>query len=267
MTALPLLFLAPLLATTSAVLMYRFNGRRQMLKFDLIQFIYAFIIGPLLFICLKTFLFVLIKDELGLGLSINQIFILDTVFSVLCLYIYGFVVIHSLTTSFKFVLLKDPLADLFEYSEYFHLWLSHIVIWVGSALLLSMIAIANIFFPFAFELNKTLFYFSQTIATAAGVLVFISIWLSDPHQANFMKIMKLVFGFFFIVHTVAYFILDPSWNMPYVLYWSSFTIFIVLVTCSLFAHRSHRATKFFNTFKYKKGWGKNIQLFKPIKKV
>jgi hypothetical protein len=262
MTAIPFLFTVPLFAIGSAVMMYRFNGRRQMLKFDLIQFIYAFVLSPILFICLKTFMYVLLKTELGLSLSVTELFWIDTIFSVLCFYIFGFVVIHSLTTSFKLVLLKDPLADLFEYSEYFHLWLSHIVIYGGSGLILTVIGVANIFFPFAFQLNKVLFYSSMGLAVLGGVIGFVSIWLSDPKQARYMKIIKLLLGFYFLIHAVAYFIFDPALNMPYVLYWATFTMFIVMVIISLFAHRSHRATRFFNTFKYKKGWGKNIKLFK-----
>jgi len=266
MTALPLLFTIPLLTITSALVMYRFNGRRQMLKFDLIQFIYGFIVSPILFVCFKSFAFVLVKNELGLSLSINQLFLLDTIVSVILLYIYGFVVIHSLTTSFKLVLLKDPLADLFEYSEYFHLWLSHVVIWVGSALLLSIISIANIFFPFSFGPSKPLFFTSLGIATVVGVMIFISTLLSDPQQRNYLRIMKLLFGIFFFVHAGIYFAFDPAWNMPYILYWSTFTIFTTLVTCSLFAHRSQRATNFFNRFKYKKGWDFRAELLQPKKK-
>jgi hypothetical protein len=262
MTAVPLLFLVPLLAVSSGLVMYRFSGRRQMLKFDLVQFIYGFVISPILFVCLKTFLFILIKNELGLRLSVNQLFILDTGFSVIALYVYGFVVIHSLTTSFKLVLVKDPLTDLFEYSEYFHLWLSHIVMLVGSLLLLSTVSVANIFLPFLFQPSKPLFFTSLGLAVIAGLIIFITILNSDPKQKHYLRIMKLLFGFFFIIHAVTYFIFDPAWNMPFVLYWSTFTIFTTLVSCSLFAHRSHRATRFFNSFKHKKGWGKNIKLFK-----
>ncbi len=266
MTALPLLFTIPILTVASALVMYRFNGRRQLLKFDLIQFIYGFIISPILFICLKSFMFVLIKNELGLGLSINQLFLVDTIISVVFLYIYGFVVIHSLTASFKLVLLKDPLADLFEYSEYFHLWLSHLVMWVGGGLLLTAISIANIFLPFTFELNKPLFFLSLGVSIVLGTMVFIATLNSDPQQRNYLRIMKLLFGFFFLLHAVVYFAFDPAWNMPYVLYWSTFMIMTTLVTCSLFAHRSRRATNFFNRFKYKKGWDFRVELFPPLKK-
>jgi hypothetical protein len=267
MTSLSLLFVIPVLALTSSLYMYRFHGRRQMLKFDLIQFIYSFVLSPVLFVTIKSIVFVLIKNELNIRLSINQIFLFDTLFSVIFLYIYGFIVIHSLTTSFKLVMLKDPLADLFEYSEYFHLWLSHVVMWIGGGLMLIIMGVLNIFFPLLLNPNRNLFFSSLWVGVLLGIVVFAATLNSDPQQRSYMRLMKLMFGFLFIINTICYFIFEPAMNMQYLLFWTSFLITMTLVACSLFVHRSDRAIRFFDRFKYKHGWDFRLQLFdKPTQK-
>lgn len=267
MTSLSLLFAIPVLALTSSLYMYRFHGRRQMMKFDLIQFIYGFIISPILFVTLKSIIFVLIKNETGLLLTMNQIFLFDTLFSVVFLYIYGFIVIHSLTTSFKLVMLKDPLADLFEYSEYFHLWLSHIVMWIGGGFLLLILGVINIFFPLLLNPNRNLFFSSLWVGVLLGVVVFAATLNSDPQQRSYMRIMKLLFGILFLVNTVSYFVFEPAMNMQHIVFWTSFMITMTLVGCSLIVPRSPRAIRFFDRFKYKHGWDFRLQLFdQPTRK-
>lgn len=261
MTSLSLLFVIPILAVTSSLYMYRFHGRRQMMKFDLIQFIYGFVISPILFVTIKSLLFVLFKSETGLLLTMNQIFLLDTLFSVIFLYIYGFIVIHSLTTSFKLVMLKDPLTDLFEYSEYFHLWLSHIVMWMGGALLLLVTGVINIFFPLTVDPNRNLFFSLLWVGVLLGVVAFAATVNSDPQQRSYMRIMKLLFGFLFLINTLSYFIFEPAMNMQHIVFWTSFMITITLVACSLIVPRSTRAIRFFDQFKYKDGWDFRLQLF------
>lgn len=260
------LFLIPILVIISGILVYPHNGKREFLKLDLVQFFYAFVVAPLMFVWLKTFMYVLLKTELGNALSQGQVFVIDTAFSVLSLYIFAFVVIHSLTATFNRRLVRDPLYDIFAHSEFFHLWLSHIVMFSGLLAILTILAFVNIFTPLQFNMSKAGFYVLCGSGILAGTFAFLMVWLSDPKQegARFMRIMKLLFGLFFMMYTVVYFIFTPSFAASSGMYWWSFFSVATLATWSLFTYKSVRAYTFFerisDRFKHLK-WGSNIQLF------
>lgn len=256
-----LFFAIPIMILLSSVFLYRFHGRRELFKFDFIQFLYAFVISPILIICVKSFLFMTLREDLGIQLSLNQLFIVDSLFMLVFLYIYGFVVIHSLTSSFKLAAFKDPLTDLLHYNEYFHLWLSHIVIFIGLGVIFSLLSVVNILFPFEIALPKYIFYGELGGAVIAGIVGFIGISLGDPKQAGFMKLMKLAIGVFFLLHAGMYFIFDPAFNATYLAYWSFFIIFSTMAIFSIFANRSERTQNFIDRFKHKSGWGENPLLF------
>ena len=55
------LVLLPVAMILGSLLAYRFNGRREILRFDLVQFLYAFILTPLTFVWGKVLLFLLVK--------------------------------------------------------------------------------------------------------------------------------------------------------------------------------------------------------------
>lgn len=246
----------------SALGMYRLNGRREIFKFDLVQFLYAFVMSPLFFIWLKTVLFLLLRTDLNLRLTINQLFLVDTVLSVLFMYVYAFVVIHSLTASFKLKLSKDPISDLFEMSEYFHLWLSHIVMYIGLMILSTGFALANLFYPLPLVFDRHHWYLLMGIAFAAGGVGFAAIWLADPNQGHFLRMMKLALGFFSIILLLAYFIFDPPLTANYGVYWFAITGFFSSVFFALLANRSPRTRSWLDRLKHKSGWGDNISLFK-----
>ncbi len=240
------LLLVPLLALGSALLVYRFTGRLQLLKLDLVQFMYMFVISPVLFVWLKTFLYFLVKRELGMTLSPSDLLIIDTVFSTLFLYVYAFVVMHSVTKTFNLKMSQDPLYDLFHHSEYIHLWLTHLVMFIGTMGFLTSFALFNIAVPLSFVLNKEAFYALCASAIGGGLFTFLSVLTSDPRQenANFMRIMKLAFGIYFMIHVAIFFIFDPSFSAEYAIYWWSLFLFATTVTCSLFVYRSPRARSF-----------------------
>ncbi|MCA9370211.1 hypothetical protein KC686_03570, partial [Candidatus Woesebacteria bacterium] len=126
------LFAIPILSSLSGLLLYRFIGKKQLFKLDSIQFLYAFVLAPLLFVWAKTFFYTLVSTQnLGIALSSNDVFILDTVFSTFLLFIYAFVVMHSLTKTFNVRMKDDPLYNIFHHSEYFHLWLTHLAMFGG----------------------------------------------------------------------------------------------------------------------------------------
>jgi hypothetical protein len=261
------LYLIPLFVVISGILVYPHNGKREFLKLDLVQFFYAFIVAPLMFVWLKSFMYILLKTELGDALSSGQLFIIDTAFSLLSLYIFAFVVIHSLTATFNRRIVRDPLYDMFAHSEFFHLWLSHIVMFGGLMAVLTIIGIANVFLPLNMSLTKPLFYLLCGSGIVAGLLSFMMVWLSDPRQegARFMRLMKLMFGIFFILFCVVYFIFAPSFTAERGMYWWSFSAITSLAACSFFTYKSTRAytwvERLSNRFKHLK-WGSNIQLFK-----
>lgn len=262
-----LLYLIPLFAVVSGVLLYRHNGKREILKLDLVQFFYAFVIAPLFFVWLKSLVYLLIRKEMGASLSSTAIFVYDTAFSVIALYVFAFVVIHAVTASFQRKMLKDPLHDIFAHSEFFHLWLTHIVMYTGAQLILSVVAALNLFFPLELALTAQSIYLLCTAGIVTGVFGFLGVWLSDPKQdgANFMRLMKVLFGFFFILHVVAYFVITPGFDTRAGVFWFSFFFFSTLVGCSLFVYRSERAQTLFerlSTIMKFKDWGENIQLFK-----
>jgi hypothetical protein len=265
------LYLVPVFALVSAVLVYRLNGRREFLRLDVVQFFYAFVLSPALFLWLKSFLYKLLRGEVPVALSNFQIFMIDTAFSIFFLYVFAFVVIHSLTKSFNLRRTTDPLYDLFEHSEFFHLWLTHLIMYVGAMLLISVLSIANVWFPLPVQLDRTGLYVICGLGVVSGLFSFMITWLSDPKQerANFMRLMKLSFGFFFLVHVVVYFVFNPAFSPMLGLYWWSLIVFATLVVCSLFAYRSERALSFFERvseyFKHTK-WGENIQLFTDARK-
>lgn len=261
------LFIIPLLAVVSAVFLYRHDGKKEFLKFDLVQFSYAFIIAPFLFIWLKTFVYFLLRTELGAGISSGELFIIDTVLSVLCFYIFSFVVIHSLTASFNRKMVNDPLHDLFAHSEFFHLWLSHLVMYIGAMLLITVIATINVFLPLNVQDVKGGIFILCGAGVVTGLFSFLTLILTDPRQdgANFTRLIKLFFGFFFLIHGILYFWLTPPFQLQMSVYWWSFMVFTTLVICSLFWYKSERAQTLFERISSKlgkKNWKLNIQLFK-----
>lgn len=265
-----LLYLIPVFAIVSAVVVYRLNGKREFLKLDLVQFFYAFILSPVLFVWLKTFLYFLLRVEANISLTTGQLFLVDTIYSTFFLYVFAFIVIHSLTKSFNLKQNRDPLYNLFEHSEFFHLWLTHLIMYLGGMVLLTILATINVWFPLELRLSENMFYILFISGFLSGFLTFMIVWLSDPKQeeANFMRLMKLSFGFFFLVHIVLYFVFSPPFSPALALYWWSLNAFTALVVCSLFAYRSERALTFFEKIsEYLKHhrWGENIQLFTESK--
>lgn len=256
-----LLFLVPFFAVISSLILYKHNGKRDFLKFDVVQFIYAFVVAPILFVWLKTFIFLILQFDSDIVLSFNQIYVIETSFSVFFLYIYAFTVIHALTASFQRKVLRDPLWDIFEHSEYFHLWLSHLVMIIGSGILLLGASVVNLLIPFDVVMNKFTFYLVLFFGVILGIIAFFGAWLSDPKQeAHFMRIVKLSFAFFFLVEMIVYFVFDPTFSAHYIFYWATVVLFSSTVFCSLFFHKSERVRRWYDRFKFL-GWGNNIQLF------
>jgi hypothetical protein len=267
-----LLFLIPLFGIASGFYIYRHNGQREFLQLDLIQFLYTFILAPLFFIWAKTFIFFLLRSESTIMLSAGEMFTIDTAFTLFLFYIYAFIVMHSVTKSFRLNTEKDPLYDLFSHSEYIHLWLSHIVMALGLMILLLILALVNLFFPLVTTMGKLTFYLICAAGIVSGSIAFIGLLLTDPRQTGrrYMRLMKLAIGVTFSVLAITYFLVDPQFAGRYSLYWFIFFMFSTMLVWSFFSYRSSKAQAFFNTVinssKDTPWWGKNSQLFTTSKK-
>ncbi|OGJ20327.1 MAG: hypothetical protein A3A82_03960 [Candidatus Pacebacteria bacterium RIFCSPLOWO2_01_FULL_47_12] len=248
------LTLIPLLALASGLFLYRHDGKREILRFDVVQFVYSFVIAPVMFVWIKSFFYFVLSKEIQPALSPTNLFVIDTILSTLALIIYAFIVIHSLTTSFNRKMYKDPLYDLFEHSEYFHLWLSHLTMYIGYLLLFAALGIGNIFFPLEVALSKLQFYALLFLSTVLGTIQFIAVWLSNPGKENFMRIMKLSFGLFFMLHVGAYFLYSPAFTGRMSVFWVSFGAATTSVLYALFAVRFETLSRFFDKFKHPH-WG------------
>jgi len=238
------LLAVPLFVLISGILMYRFSGRKQLLKFDLVQFIYAFVLAPVFFIWTKRFLFFLLKNELDLKLTIGQILSLDSLFSLFFLYIYAFVVIHSLTKSFHLNKKRNPKLDIYELSEYFHLDFSHLSMYISAMLIATLFSTLNLAFPFQIENVRNIFYSFLSLGLFSGLVGFIILWMYESPDPKFMRIIKLASGLFFLVHVAIYFIFDPQFSMAYAFYWFIFGIFATFVFLFLFAERREKRKRF-----------------------
>lgn len=256
--------LIAIFASIFGLLIYRYNGGKQIFRLDFVQFMYLAVFSPLLFVWAKSFLFFVLRSELSFNLSINELFIIDTIFSVLCFFTFSSVAIHSLTKTFWLKRRSNPKFDLYYLSEYFHLWWSHIVMFLGGMILIVFISMANLYAPFVGIYSKTQLYSTIAAGLFMGLISFYIIWNSDPGQGGFMRIMKMASGLFFSLHVVLYFIFEPSFKQEYAAFWLAMSMFLSLTMCSAVFEKSEKAESIRDWFLHA-GWGDNINIFKKIK--
>lgn len=262
------LVLIPVITFFIGLFMYKFQGKSiELFRLDVIQFVYMFIMAPTLFVWMKTFLFYLLRNELEYSLSITEIFVIDTAFSVVAIFVMAAIAIHSLTKTFWIKRHHNPHFDLYSLSEYFHLWWSHIAIWGGAMLLISFVAMVNVFIPLELVLTKPVFLLTQLFAILSGGLFFFAVWMSDPQTGNFMRVMKLIMMGVAFAHIITYFVFDPGYNPSYIAFWFSITMFTTSTFLGSFIERYEKASWFRSLFLHV-GWGnnKNIDIFAKKKK-
>ena len=259
-----ILLFIPILASIAALFLYRFQGpHREVFKFDLVQFVYLFVLAPSLYIWFKSILYVVLRNELGSKLSQTDLFIIDTTFSVVSLFIIAAVAIHSVTKTIWLKKNHDPEFDIFALSEYFHLWWSHLVMWGGAMVCLSFVSIANVFFPLKILDNNQLFNILLIAGLFFGAMMFLAFSMSDPRQANYMRLIKLQLIGHVLIHVVIYYFYQPPFAIQYIGYWSTTAGFVSAAICSGFFDRHNRAARLRKFFIHK-DWGNNISLFSPI---
>jgi hypothetical protein len=258
----------PLFAIISGLLMYRFTGRREIMKLDIVQFFFAFVIAPVFFVWLKTLLFVVVRDEVAWRISIADVFVIDSIMSVVFLYIYAFVVIHSLTKTFHLNWTTDPLYDVFEHSEFYHQLLSHVVIYVGAMIMLSLLSTLNLIFPFTdVPMDSSSVYALCGFGSICGLVGFISIWQYETEEANFMRLMKLAIGSFFLWHVGVYFWTGPRFDLEYSVYWWATSILATMTLLSLFAERREHRSRWLQMFPFALNWSKPKYLVRSMTKL
>jgi hypothetical protein len=253
---LPVLIIIPIATFVIAFLLYRHVGKREFMRLDIVQFLYAFVIIPIAFVWMKAFILYFARNEIGAPINDTQLFVLDSAFSVIFLYLSSFVAIHSLTKTFEIQAQRDPLYDIIEHAEKFHLWISHTSMYFLVMLLFVMLGLMNIYFPLAVNMSKNAFLAFLFLGYLAGILGYASISLSNFTEKAFMRLMKLGFGFGFSALVTMYFVFDPKFSASYVMYWFVLMSFSSLVASSFFIERSDRLKGYINRFhhKHKDGW-------------
>ncbi|NCO12187.1 MAG: hypothetical protein COZ34_00805 [Candidatus Pacebacteria bacterium CG_4_10_14_3_um_filter_34_15] len=262
------LLLIPLITVAIGLLIYKFqNKKKEFLKLDLVQFVYLFLIAPTMFVWMKSFIFYILRNELQLNLSVTELFIIDTVFSVLSFVVISAIAIHSLTKTFWIKRHHDPEFDIYHLSEYFHLWWTHIVVWGGVMILGTFLSVVNVLVPLEFVVaSKLQFYSLFGLGFISGIMFFFVIWNSDPQQGNYMRLMKLFLAFSLLIHIIIYFIFEPSFNISNGVYW----FMLSALAASVFAASTferYEKTNRFREFLLHSGWGENkgVNLFSALK--
>lgn len=257
-----LLTLIPVLAFIAALVVYKHNGKRELLRLDLVQFFYAFVLMPVFYVWLKSFLFFFLESQLHQVISQSALLFWDTVYSVLFMFLYAFVVIHSLTKSFELKRTKDPLYDLFEHSEYYHSWVTHITIFVIGMIISFLLAILNAWLDLPWVLSQFQFYAVLVTAMLVAGIVFKAVLISDFGDFRFVKLMKLLAGIFFILHVAVGAIYDTPFSSEKAMYWYQFTVFLSLSTISLIHDQEPADLPFLKRLRKKVGKLTNRLLFR-----
>lgn len=253
------LIVIPAATMLTTFLLYKQVGKRDFMKLDIVQFLYAFVFSPLVFVWLKSLLLYMVRNETELQLDQSQLFLLDTTFSLIFLYLYAFIVIHSLTKTYEVKLQRDPLFDILEHAEDFHLWISHTSVYFLSGVLIALLGLTNLFIPVSLELDFLGMFGVVLIALGIGWLGFSAIWLSNFTEGRFLRLIKLFFGIDLTVLILAYFWHGPSFTGSYAVYWFSTMIFAGVISASQIVKRSARSRKMLQKFHHKhaEGWAEN----------
>lgn len=266
-----ILLIILLCASLISLFLYRFQGRKDLIRLDSVQFAYLFIYAPFLFVWLKSFVFVQLRAELGSALSTTEYFIVDTIVSVIGLYLYGIVAMKALTKTLYLKRFKDPLADLFQHTEYIHLWFSHLIMFVGVGLMMLVLSGINLLIPFEVPESKFFSMIMILMGIIFGMCWYIILLLSNPKQEHYrlLKVVKLIYGFYFSVFVSIYFVINPNLEAKFSFYWFSFFLFATFVVFSFSSYRSSKANtlleRITDIFR-DHSWGNNITLLKPTKK-
>jgi len=207
---------------------------------DLVQFIYAFFLTPTMLIWIKTVVFFNLESGLNITDQEDK-FLIDTIITTLSFFIYAFVVIHSLTKTFAIKKAKDPLVDIFEHSEYFHLWLSHIVTYSSGLLIILSMGVINMYKPILIFSNKSNLYLGIAIGLVLSLLFYYALAIYKVEsQKRFDRVMKLQIYLYTFGLMTGYLIFRPKYSPQYTLFWCSIMFFIGTTALSQVLKRTRK---------------------------
>lgn len=238
-------------------LTYYQTGKKEFLRFDLIQFVYAFVLTPIAFILVKTIIFRLFMangptQSPLLKSHLNRFFILDSLYGVFFLFSFAGIVIHSFTKSLQLKKSRDPLFDVFHQTEFFHKWASHLILYVGLLVLFALPALLNTHFPLPENKLEPSPLLATVSGTIMGFVVFFSIERGIRFSLKMRLLMKIAYAFLFLAHALAYFLFSPSFDFSHLLFWFSLSLFSILVVCAYFLDRIPKFEHFFDRFRQPK---------------
>ena len=234
------LVLLPIFTILLGFFIYRFGGRKELLKMDLVQFIYAFIITPTILIWIKTVVFLNLNNAVGINDPEDK-FVVDTILTTFSFYLYAFIVMHSLTKTFAIKKDKDPLFDVFAHAEYFHLWLSHLVTYSGALFLIFALGVLNIFSPLLIQQSAINIFISFAIGILLSYLFYRAIWgYKIEERAKFDRVIKLQIYLYTFMLVVAYIIFKPKYSASFSMYWCTSVFYIFSVAFSQILRRSEK---------------------------
>ncbi len=218
------LFIFPIFVSIISLYLYRFIGKKDFFKLDLVQFIYTFIIFPLFFLWLKTIFYLSFVQNVSIGVN-TKFFIFDSVLSLSFLYMFSMVVIHSLTKTFNLKKNQNKDYDIFLHSEDFHLVYTHIGAFLWFVVISIIISIINMFFPLNIENINTYFdivKFDKLLILILSIVIF---YIYDAvlnytkiKQAIYKKLLFFLITIWFIVNIVLFFIFTPEFGIKYIFY-------------------------------------------------
>ncbi|MDQ3008975.1 MAG: hypothetical protein M3Q81_05305, partial [bacterium] len=137
----------------------------------------------------------------------------------------------------------NPMFDVFTHVDYYHFWLSHFIIALGSMLLITLISVANVFVPFASDQPRSVLITLIGAGVFSAIIIFTAITNYRSPQKYYMRQMKSLIGLFFLIHVVIYFVRDPDFSTDYGTYWFIFTIFLTMVLMAVFVERPVEPTR------------------------
>jgi hypothetical protein len=121
---------------------------------------------------------------------------------------------------------------MLENSQKFHLQLSHMPVYVGSMVILTIPSILNIYLPLRGNYAGSLVFVVLFFGMIMGLCAFFAVKLYKSPNPNFMRLMKLCFGMFFILHLVIFFTAYVRFSINYGAYWFAFSCFLTTVLLS-----------------------------------
>lgn len=214
------LSIALLLIMLLALYLYRFSGRRQFLRLDLIQFIYAFVVYPLAFLWMQELLLLFYRSVPEIG-PVDQRIISSSV-NLIFLYLYAFGIMHSLTKTLSLRVYRDPLFDVFSQTEYVHEFLSHVGMYTGIFALGSVLSVINIVFPFDIVSTRQAMAMTISAGTILGIALYIVLFITTDKGIGYTaykKIIRAVAGLSFTAHVILFVLFRPALTMHHGVFW------------------------------------------------